>query len=390
MGMKLRRVGYVAALVALAACAPSAGTASQSATAIPPAATSSQPASSPPSSATATASPTAAPTGPQPSAVRFADATHGWLGLEDGILGTMDGGASWDRQLTAGRVTKIWSYDATRAWALAADNTVYRTRDGAHWTAIPPTTPPISQIDAFSPDIVWAIGIAPTSGPAPQPQTGNVLASTDGGFIWRPVGTHTMWSVCFDSPLNGFGAEGNQIFRTADAGRSWSRVGTLTINDQGPWYPTLTCPSATSFRVQVTEPYAALSHVPYLVFRTTDAGRNWILEYREGYTLGTTTPITAGLGSYPSIIGPLPNGDTWIMTCSPPAQVQDFLIIDPAGGVVAQQKAPFIACARDATFVDGMHGWAIATDYSNIAKGASQGILMRTTDGSRTWSRVYP
>jgi photosystem II stability/assembly factor-like uncharacterized protein len=332
-------------------------------------------------------------TGPQPSAVRFADATHGWLGLEDGILGTTDGGASWDRELTAGRVTRIWSYDATRAWALAADNTVYRTRDGAHWTAIPPTTPPIAAIDPFGADVLWAIGVTPTTSVSgPLRQTGNVLASTDGGFIWRPVGTHTMWSVCFDSPLNGFGAEGNHIFRTVDAGRSWTAVATLTINDQGPWYPTLTCPTATSFRVQVTEPYAALSHVPYLVFRTTDAGRNWILEYREGYTLGTTTaPATPGLGSYPSIIGPLPDGDTWVMTCSPPAEVQGFLILDPAGGVVTQQKAPFVACARDATFVDPLHGWAVATDYSTTAvTGTSRGIVMRTTDGSRTWSRVYP
>jgi photosystem II stability/assembly factor-like uncharacterized protein len=323
--------------------------------------------------------------------VQFADPSRGWLGLEDGILGTTDGGASWDRQLTSPRVTKIWSYDATRAWALAADNTVYRTRDGAHWTAIPSTNPPISEIDAFSPDLVWAIGVAPTSGPAPQPQIGNVLASTDGGFIWRPIGTHTMWSVCFSTALNGVGAEGKQIFRTNDAGRTWSLIATLTISDQGPWYPTLTCPAGTSFRVQVTEPYAALSHVPYLVFRTTDAGRTWVLEYREGYTLGTTTPVTPSLGSYPSIIGMLPDSRTWIMTCSPPAEVQDFLIVDPAGAVAAKERAPFVACARSASFVDPQHGWAVATDYSTMAaKGTSQGIVMRTTDGARTWMRVYP
>lgn len=334
------------------------------------------------------------PAGPQPSSVSFADATHGWVGVEDGILGTDNGGATWSRQLTAGRITKIWLYDATRAWALSADNTVYRTRDGGHWTAIPPTNPPIAEIDPFSPDLVWAIGVTPSSGPFPAQQIGNVLLSDDGGLIWRPVGIHTMWSVCFYSRVDGFGAEGKQIFRTTDAGRSWTPIALLAINDDGPyWYPTLTCPrSGTDFRVQVTEPNAALGHAPYLVYRTNDASRSWLLEFREGYALGTTTPPnTPGLGSTPSLIGVLPGGRTWFLTCTPAADSQEFRVVDATGALVTKEPAPFVACAHGASFADDQHGWAIATAYQlDGARLLTQGIVMRTTDGARTWSRVYP
>ena len=384
-----RHAALIVFAVVLAACTAETTAPSPS----PPPTVPTLSAAPPPSTTPApTPSPTAPPTGPQPSAVRFTDAGHGWLGVEDGILGTADGGRTWSRQLAAARVVKIWAYDATRAWALAADNTVYRTQDGAHWTAIPSTNPPISDIDPFSPTLLWAIGVAPTSGPQPAPQIGNVLVSYDGGSIWRPIGTHTMWSVCFSSRLDGVGAEGKQIFRTSDGGRTWIAIATLSIDDQGPWYPTLTCPAATSFRVQVTEPYAALSHAPYLVFRTTDSGRSWTLEYREGYTLGSATPRdTPGLGSYPSIFGMLPRGNTWLITCSPPTDTQDFVVLDPAGTVLAREKAPFTACARDATFVDDQRGWAIATEYRLTGTQlASQGVVMRTTDGARTWSRVYP
>ncbi|MDQ6859310.1 MAG: hypothetical protein M3Z65_09975, partial [Chloroflexota bacterium] len=252
-------------------------------------------------SPTPTVSQSPSPAGGAPQAVRFIDARRGWVGAQDGILATADGGATWERQLTGASIRRIWTYDGTRAWALADDKTVYRTRDGAHWTAIPPTNPPIAEIDAFSPDLLWAIGVGPVAGPAPVPQVGNVLFSNDGGFIWRPVGTHTMWSVCFDTPTDGIGAEAKQIFRTADGGRTWSPIATLAINDDGPyWYPTLGCPNGTNDRVQVTEPNAAASHVPYLVYRTNDAGRTWVLEFREGYTLGTTTPPnTPQLGTRP-------------------------------------------------------------------------------------------
>ncbi len=332
--------------------------------------------------------------GPTASTVQFADTTHGWLGVEDGILGTADGGGTWQRQLTGGRVTRIWSFDGAHAWALAADGTIYHTEDGTRWGAQPATTPPIADMTFVSALHGWAIAVQPQTSVAGQPaqRTGTLLVTTDGGAVWRPIGSQGLWSACFTRDTDGYGASGKRIYRTADGGRTWALAADLGIADQGPWYPTLFCADAQRVRVQITEPYAALSHVPYLVFATVDSAKTWKLEYAEGYTLGTVVGLPfPGLGSYPSIVGVLPDRTTWLVTCSPPADTQRFLVLTGDGQVRADESVPFVACARAATFVDARHGWAIATSYTmSGAVPSSTTILVRTTDGARSWTIIYP
>ena len=331
-----------------------------------------------------TPSPTATPAGAAPTAVRFADPLRGWLGTDDGILGTTNGGATWDRQLTSGSITRLWSYDATHAWALAGLSDLYRTTDGAHWLpTVPSVFPLIADLDVLSPDLLWAIGVLRTPGGLSPSQTvGNVMRSTDGGASWQVVGTHTMWSVCFDTPTDGIGAEGKQIFRTADAGRTWFPIATLAINDDGPyWYPYLGCPNGTNDRVQVTEPNAAAGHAPYLVYRTNDAGRTWTLEFREAYTLGTTTPPnTPKLGTFPSMFGALAGGRTWFVTCSPGADELEFLLLGAAGESLARGPVPIRDCARSAQLIDEAHIVAISGGTASV---------LATDNGGGTWHAIY-
>ncbi len=261
---------------------------------------------------------------------------------------------------------------------------LYRTVDGAHWLPIVPTPYPlIVDLDVLSPDLLWAIGVAKTpDGTAPAQRLGNVMRSTDGGATWQVVGTRTMWSVCFDTPTDGIGAEAKQLFRTADAGRTWFPIATLTINDDGPyWYPTLGCPNGTNDRVQITEPNAALGHAPYLVYRTTDAGRTWTLEFREGYTLGSTTPPnTPQLGSYPSIFGTLAGGRTWFITCTPPIDMQEFVLLGATGETLARGPVPIPGCARSGQFIDQAHVVAIAGGTASV---------IATDNGGGTWRAIY-
>jgi photosystem II stability/assembly factor-like uncharacterized protein len=341
----------------------------------------------------ATSSPTviatAAPAGPQPSAVRFADAVHGWLGVEDGILGTSDGGTTWQRQLNAGRITRIWSFDATHASAVAADSSLFRTADGSHWVGVLGLAAAFTEVRFVTASAGWATTVILSTSP-PLTGVGSVHATTDGGATWRPVNTRSIWSICFFDETDGIGAAGKQIFATTDAGRTWSPLATLEINDDGPWFPSLFCADRSAMRVQVTEPKVGLGHAAYVVLRSVDGGKTWKQEYREGYTLGIGEPTVPGLGSYPAIIGTLPAARTWIVTCTPAMDTQEFLVLDAAGRVMKNEKAPFVSCARDATFVDEEHGWAIATDYTAVnAGGTSRNVLLRTTD-ARTWSRVYP
>ncbi len=337
--------------------------------------------------------PTLPLTGAQPTAVRFVDPVRGWIGTDDGILATADGGTTWERQLAAGSITKIWAYDRTRAWALAGLSALYRTEDGSHWTPVAQLPfPLIVDLHVVDPLVLFAIGAAPApDGPAPAQRFGRLMRSDDGGATWQVAGTRTLWSVCFDTPTSGIGADGKQVFRTQDAGRSWTLLAELQVADNGPWYPSLACVDSRNARVQVTEPKVGLGNAAWLVFRTTDSGASWSLEYRQGYMLGSITPPnTPDLGSYPSLIGTLTRARTWFLTCTPAANVQELRVADPQGAVLSTEQAPFVSCARDASFTDERHGWAVATIYQlNGTQTTSSRVLMRTTDG-RTWDRVYP
>jgi photosystem II stability/assembly factor-like uncharacterized protein len=238
-------------------------------------------------------------------------------------------------------------------------------------------------------EIGWSIQVQRLSAPAGQyRQVGVPFTSVDGGVSWRSIGDRSMTSVCFLDARNGWGADGKQIFKTADAGRTWSEVADLAITDNGPWYPTIRCADATNARVQITEPYAALSHAPYLMFRTNDGGKTWVLEYRESYTLGQTTPSdTPQLGSYPSRFETLRDGSTWVVTCTPPLDKQDFLVLSPTGAVRARAAVPFASCVNDASFVDAQHGWVVGPEYH---PDETESVLIRTFDGGVSWERVYP
>lgn len=328
------------------------------------------------------------------TAVRFVDATRGWLGVEDGILGTTDGGSTWARQLRSAWVDRIWALDAQHLWARAADGTIYRTGDGARWDAVAATVPPIAELQFITPLVGWAIAVPPPPSPVgrPTPIPGTLLSSTDGGITWRPVTTRSIRSVCFTDDRNGWGADGKQILRTSDGGQSWALVADFVITDDGPWYPTVACADRTSAWVQITEPYAALSHVPYLVYRTSDAGRSWTLAYREPYTLSDTTPAgVAALGSYPSEFGVLRGGEAWFLTCTPPADRQRFLLHDPAGRVVREEAVPATACAQSASFLDAQRGWIVRREYELVGTQLRTTTrLMATSDGALTWSAVFP
>jgi photosystem II stability/assembly factor-like uncharacterized protein len=210
----------------------------------------------------------------------------------------------------------------------------------------------------------------------------------DGGVSWRSIGDRSMTSVCFLDARNGWGADGKQIFKTTDAGRTWTEIADLAVADKGPWYPTIRCADATNARIQITEPYAALGHAPYLVFRTNDGGKTWLLEYRELYTLGQSTPSDIPqLGSYPSIIDTFRDGSTWVVTCTPPMDSQGFLVLSRAGSVTARGVVPFASCVNDASFVDAQHGWIIGPVYR---PEGTESVVVRTRDTAGSWERVYP
>ncbi|MGH2452041.1 MAG: WD40/YVTN/BNR-like repeat-containing protein, partial [Candidatus Limnocylindria bacterium] len=340
--------------------------------------------------ASATPAPSRPPAeAPAPSAVRFADARNGWLGVEDGILGTSDGGRTWSRQLESERVVRISALDPRHAWALAADSTLYRTVDGSTWRSVPATTPPIREVFFIDAEVGWGIASATDSSGEglrtypPRYPPGTLLQTTDGGEVWRPITERSIRSVCFADRRSGWGADGDEVLTTADGGRTWRSVFVSGLEVGGPWRPSLVCDGMAAARVQLAGFGAALSHAPYVVYRTSDGGRSWTLEYAEGYTLGASLPTRVpGLGSYPSILGTLDDGRTWVVTCTPPVDGQRFHILRNDGGVEASGTIPLPSCAIAAQIIDRDH--IVAVGYR-----ASRSWLVASSDGGLTWQERY-
>src|SRR6185503_15387651 len=158
-------------------------------------------------------------------------------------------------------------------------------------------------------------------------------------------------SVCFANERDGYGADGSQVLRTADGGQTWSVVFDVRHPGAGPWHPTVVCADGVrSARVQFTGTGAALGHAPYVVYRTADSGASWQLDFIEGYTLG----------SYPSKLGSLGSGKTWFMTCSPPAEIQFYLVVDAAGATVAKGEVKTRGCSNDGQVTDERHAVAVS------------------------------
>jgi len=183
--------------------------------------------------------------------LRFADAEHGWVYGEQGVLyATSDGGATWSRQRVPTRHLLLGSAfaDARTGWLSGGGLTLLRTEDGGEtWRAgtlyIPvardPQTPavPVSttgvrlEANPNSPlpaslrlnaiffadgSKGWAVGA-----------NGAIFRTLDGGRAWQPQNSGVesdLYDVKFLDTLEGWavGGEGT-ILHTKDGGRVWTQ-----------------------------------------------------------------------------------------------------------------------------------------------------------------------
>jgi photosystem II stability/assembly factor-like uncharacterized protein len=190
--------------------------------------------------------------------LRFADAEHGWVYGEQGVLyATSDGGATWSRQRVPTRHLLLGSAfaDAERGWLSGGGLTLLRTEDGGeNWRAgtlyIPispaaqpaaaPTRATVKSLEAKSSEVPpraaaalpaslrlnavffagaefgWAVGA-----------NGVIYFTADGGRAWQPQESGVradLYDVKFVDTLEGWavGGEGT-ILHTKDGGRVWTQ-----------------------------------------------------------------------------------------------------------------------------------------------------------------------
>ena len=116
---------------------------------------------------------------PTVSSVQFFDAAHGFVVVQQDeiVYRTVDGGRTWAQVATPGQPWFVSFTDRSHGWAASGQGgstTLFTTADGGDmWAQMPPL--PLQGAVAFaSPAIAWLSG------------DGQVDASTDGGRTWTP------------------------------------------------------------------------------------------------------------------------------------------------------------------------------------------------------------
>ncbi len=167
-----------------------------------------------------------------------------WVGLgggmwwgggysQGGVLGTVDGGATWrplDQGLRAHSVAALWDDPSSpKVLVAATDGGLFRSSDaGAQWTLV--------ATDAFR-DLVASGGSLYAGGDA------GVMVSRDGGASWRPVDGTTFVTALAASPtgvLAGefdgtvLGVSGTRATVLAPAGPSGSGFSSLAVDPANP------------------------------------------------------------------------------------------------------------------------------------------------------------
>lgn len=177
--------------------------------------------------------------------LNFADAEHGWVYGEQGVLyATADGGRTWSRQRVPTRHLLLGGAfaDAQHGWLSGGGLTLLRTEDGGeNWRAgtlyIPLSDPPNAAVKSseaapraaslpaslrlnavfFSgSEAGWAVGA-----------NGVIYFTSNGGRSWQPQESGVksdLYDVKFIDTLEGWavGGEG-AILHTKDGGRVWTR-----------------------------------------------------------------------------------------------------------------------------------------------------------------------
>jgi hypothetical protein len=310
--------------------------------------------------------------GVQPIAdIQMIDAQRGFLVDTNGVLATVDGGATWVRQRTPTDVQfsaglngpppgRLRFVDTTHGWALACRTTttpctplVIGTSDGGQtWQDLGALPANLITGQVWFADLQhgWVMGAYMSTPPAGYPGTTGVnalYASSDGGFTWtRQTLPDPVAAGCpvLDE------SRGNSAVRFADSLHGWA------VGD--------------SYCYQATNPFSQISHSS-LAWTTSDGGVNWTAHQLPAI-ITVVNPLGQRLVVFSASqvriqarqsVGGVPS----------PVQVGS----DDGGATFKVTVMPLNA--TDVAFTDPMH----AAGVNN-----TNGAFYRTSDGGATWVQV--
>jgi photosystem II stability/assembly factor-like uncharacterized protein len=334
--------------------------------------------------------PPSAPLGPSAvsSPIQFIDEQHGWMVDGAGqILATVDGGRSWDIQLSGpSNIRAIAFLDAHEGWGVGEGGLI-RTIDGVHWETW--SNQALSSIQFVTPDLGW--GVEGSRDP------GLLMRSADGGRTWSAQSLEVN-SVCFASDRLGWAAGphegGAALFKTEDSGANWSEIPIpLPGGDYTGWSATVRCTEDAAWVLAQGD--GGAGHIAYAVFRMGRGESQAQPVLQDAYThpLGVDKGIPEAANPYP---GPFTVADaqiarvlTWCPACG--GELPFVSIERTQDGGATWADATIVDSNRPGepvgiTFIDPDNGWVLLGDLIGEQSNKEM-VVLRTSDGGQTWGQ---
>lgn len=332
--------------------------------------------------------------------------------------------------------------DANTGWMVAEDRSspsgqsaqILRTPDGgAHWEKVGELKDTaVHRLEFVDRTTSWAVAESGGRGAGAQAGTIKILRTEDGGRTWEaqweekgaslPAG-YDLW---FQDAAQGLALVNGRLLATRDGGQHWLP---LSFSVQGFVPQHLAFVSLTTGWVigvapgQETRAAGADRGESLMVLRTTDGGRHWQQQFAQGYPEGLVGSIdicflnattgwflTSNLATWAGELYYTANGGAeWQkineIKCVRPTPTQVRFVTPEVGWLPLDVGAGPIAggllltrdggrtfnpvedageSVREVAFVSPQQGWAVGTapNYGDY--------LLRTTDGGRSWTRVFP
>jgi len=304
-----------------------------------------------------------------------------WVcGAFDLIIGSADGGASWqernrrpDGDIIAGDLWAIVFGDADHGWAVRRGvaheqaSLLASTDAGRTWTeqSVSISNGRLLAVAATDAQHVWAVGYQHVEGSDHPPDKGLVLASADGGATWTrqhvPAGL-SPFRVAFGDTRHGWLLAGNadhsggyHVLSTSDGGTHW-RVSYAA--PQGVFLRAIAPLGAKGCCVVGHGEHPETGFAA----RTTDGGRHWTpkASVTSKGLLAVSFPDPRhgwAVGYDGTVVATTDGGVTW-----------------------RTQNTGGDHQLRQVSFSDREHGWVLIGHEA----------LLTTGDGGRTWSVVRP
>jgi photosystem II stability/assembly factor-like uncharacterized protein len=275
--------------------------------------------------------------------VQFINRDTGWVGGEEGLFATVDGGAHWQHTFARSSCTGVRFVDAAHGWlvASASDTTLFHTADGGKTWEPQKTNIPVSSMLPFDSSNGVACGgnviyRTKNSGTDWEGQTvdadGSNAFSAYGPTSIYCVGRALVWNKQFTKPFR------SGINFSADTGKSWTRIEADTLQKD------LYCVKALSpLHVVVGGGQVAVTHDGGLTWKVPHVvgGSQWgvdglyFSDSLHGWLAGETGPF----GSLGLLAQTTDGGDNWAVV--------------PFDSVNIETSGPI-------TFSDASNGWLIA------------------------------